>query len=102
MKKETEEVLDAPYTLQEHSYGVYNKDGDEIAWASEEWDRNRILRIPELYENLWCATKAYCIKASFDCHSEEDCSYIKIKTGFRKDCLALPWIELLRKIKDGK
>lgn len=59
MTDETKQLFDAPYTVKPDSCGVFDSEGTEIAWASESWDRNRIARIPELYDALDKASP-YC------------------------------------------
>ena len=106
MTDETKELFDAPYKVVEtrNGYNVIctNKLIPQLCWTTGEKDAARIARLPELYDTLMVAARVYCPYASFDCHSEEECPHIQIRTGIAKRCVALGWLALLKKVRDGE
>ena len=56
--------------------------------------------LPELYDKLLIASRVYCPYASLDCTTEEECPHITIRTGMAKYCAALPWLRLLKRVRD--
>ena len=118
MKSErTKNLSAAPWKVEEWIHGkgafvVRNNKGYLVAENMSEQDANRLARLPELYDKLAEATKHYC----GICHnlSGQDEPKIEdlIKNGCPKaqdknrahvvSCVALDWLELLRKVRNGK
>ena len=118
MTNETKKLFNAPWRVEvteydETIFSVINDDGCYIAaQVTSREDANSLARLPELYDALAEATKHYC----GICHnlSGQDEPKIEdlIKNGCPKaqdknrahvvSCVALDWLKLLRKVRDGK
>lgn len=57
--------------------------------------RDKVQYLPELYDALMEAAKEYCKGADLGC-PEKRCAL-----AMDHQCKAMPWIDLLRKVKDG-
>ena len=60
-----------------------------------------ITYLPELYDKLLIASRVYCPYACLNCTTEKECPHITIRTGIAKRCAALPWLRLLKRVKDS-
>lgn len=107
MSNETQKLFDAPFAVmgdsKEHTkFNViiyYRKSPrycSTVASCIDQKTAIRFVRLPELYDALMDAAKTYCKGADFSC-LKEHCAYAR-----RQKCHALPWIELMQKVRDGK
>ena len=116
MTDETKQLFDAPWTIkyQVHEgwgtgFEIGATNGMGVAVSPTEENANRLARLPELYDALAEATRDYCS----DCvereirHKNIPSDYDVVISGCPscKDgdkCPPLPWLELLRKVRDGE
>ena len=105
MTDETRDLFEAPWYVfsspDDEITVIENESGRVLAELDDVKTANRLARLPELYDALMQAARVYCPYASFDCRSEEECPHIQIRTGICKRCVALGWLDLLRKVRDG-
>ena len=115
MTDETKKLFDAPWKVDKANYKsdifgvgltnlrIFDKNEELItAHIPDEKTAHRLARLPELYEALAVAARVYCPYASLDCRSEEECPHIQIRTGICKRCVALGWLAIMRKVRDGE
>lgn len=96
MKDSTKAIFDSSWRVF-NGLIVETEDGVEIASVGSTTDAHRIARLPELYDALMEAAGAYCPNirnAEYPLEKCDDCG--------GEDCLATKWIDLLKKVRDGK
>lgn len=101
MTKDTKKLFDAPWKAEEYKHGkgafvVRNNGGYLVAENMSQQDANRFAHLPELYDALMETTKRCCSSADDKCPRQG-----AMWTHCRK-CNILPWLELLRKVRDGE
>jgi hypothetical protein len=57
---------------------------------------DKVQYLPELYDALMEAAKSYCQAADFDC-PKKYCAWAS-----SRKCKALKWLDLMKKVRDGK
>lgn len=105
MNEETRKLFNAPWAVDEkqsETFGeVFDVMDEELylhyARCYDEKTANRLARLPELYDALMEAAGAYCPNIRTAEYPLEKCD----NCG-GEDCLATKWVELLRKVRDGK
>ena len=108
MTENTKELFDASWTVityGETLFELSDSNNKAVCVCNKREVINRLARLPELYDALAEATRRYC----GICHnlSGQDEPKIEdlIKNGcpaHAVSCVALDWLELLRKVRDGK
>ena len=97
----TKEQFNAPWYVfsspDDEITVIENESGHVLAELDDVKTANRLARLPELYEALMEATKRCCSSADDKCPKQGAILW----THCRK-CNILPWLELLRKVRDGK
>ena len=105
MTEDTKQLFQAPLEVYRPviglDYEVRNNRNTVVAISSTRDMAERIALLPELYDKLLIASRVYCPYASLDCTAEEECPHITIRTGMAKYCAALPWLRLLKRVRDG-
>lgn len=102
LSEQTRQLFDAPWKVTEYCSGtvtVRTQKDFICRRTNDEKGRkyiNRIARLPELYDALMDAAKSYCQAADFDC-PKKYCAWCSAGK-----CKALKWLDLLRKVRDGK
>ena len=97
MTDETKKLFDAPWTYSpEHSL-ICAKGLGSILKILNTRVAKRVQYMPELYDALMEAKRSFCAV-----DYEKDCSKFCHYFNERKECKALKWAELLRKVRDGK
>ena len=100
MTDETKKLFDAPWYVEVTEYNetifcVLDNGGCYIATnVICKRDANRIDRLPELYDALVEACGEYCPELKHDIDHCGNCG--------GENCKATEWVELLRKVRDGK
>lgn len=116
MTEETKKIFDAPwedasYVVEDMSYFDINDAHKQcmcschVQWYTSnekpgigedmaEKTKNRILRLPELYEALLEAAKEYCPNLKHDIDHCRNCG--------GENCKATEWCELLQKVRNGE
>jgi len=98
MTEETKKLFDAPWKSTERDF-VVDCNGHAFTQTETREQANRLARLPELYDALWESAKAYCKDASFNCLSKRHRCMVLMD---HMKCDAIPWIELLKRVKDGE
>ena len=106
MTKETQKIFDAPWHVARHSF-VEAENGIEIASLSTDTDANRIARLPELYDALEDAAERVCKKCVAFWFPGQKFDFPQNFADFicpitKAGCFCENWLNLLRKVRDGK
>ena len=115
MTDETKQLFDAPWTVTREEirkdtvrYGVAKSHLDLVAIDLTHEDAHRLARLPELYEALADATSHYCSICRYEPIKFENlvkngCPKTHYKNlAYPVSSVALDWLELLRKVRDGE
>ena len=102
MTDSTKQPFKAPWKAEEWIHGkgafvVRNNKGYLVAENMSEQDAKRIAHLPELYDALLEAAKEYCPNLK---HAENPLEKCDDCGG--ENCAAINWLELLKKVKEGK
>ena len=102
MTDETKKHFFAPWKAEEYKHGkgafvVRNNEGYLVAENMSKQDANRFARLPELYDALMQAAKRCCSSADDKCPKQG-----AVMWAHCRKCTVLPWLELLRKVRDGE
>ena len=108
MTDETKKLFDAPWVASDDKDDPFpfmhhkeivsnNGQGHTIAKDIIGDDANRLARLPELYDALVYFVHRSCSSAKIDRCPNKGAGWI----GCR-DCSLMPYIELLRKVRDGE
>ena len=110
MTNETKELFDAPWRVEvteddETIFGLLDDEACYIATqVTNRKDAARIARLPELYDALTESTQRYCGICHNLSNQEEPSIDTLIENGCpknRNSCVAMNWLELLKKVRDG-
>lgn len=94
LSNEAKTIFDAPWELDEEEQ-VRNASGDLVAEGGVSVDDlRRVTHLPELYEALTEAAVKYCPELGSNFDSCDTCSV--------KKCEVREWVNLLKKVRDGK
>ena len=100
MTDETKQLFDAPWHVENFTFVVSNTDGkDSISVSSDKKTAHRLARLPELYDALMELVKKYCRLADLDCPNKNKCL---LDEDHKDMCEVMPYLELLRKVRDGE
>lgn len=99
LSNETKELFNAPWTIEEEAALVWycvidSKDSVVANDVRDQKTVNRLAHLPELYEALTEAAVKYCPELGSNFDSCDTCSV--------KKCEVREWVNLLKKVKEGK
>lgn len=108
MTDETKKLFDAPFAVMGDStdYTKFNviihsrkspRYCSTVASCIDQKTAIRFARLPELYDALVVAAKEYCPNIKYAANPLEACD----NCG-GENCAATEWLDLLRKVKEGK
>lgn len=94
MTDETKRIFDAPWQIWGDGCQVCDIRGTERAYCEDIKDSARFARLPELYDAL--------MDAAVQLYPDAFLANDKCRLCFKTQCKGREWIELLRKVRDGK
>lgn len=106
-------LFDAPWKQEGFGTVVCN-DGSEVATGCTSGDAARIAHLPELYDALKQATRYHCVlcnrlsnlkEIEIEDLIENGCPRARTPDNSKSyvvSCVGIEWLELLRKVRDGK
>lgn len=110
MQEAVKKLFDAPWAIEEEAPLVWycvidSKDSVVANDVRDQKTVKRLVHLPELYDALAESTKHYC----GICHNLSGQKEPKIEDLIengcpkkRTSCVALDWLELLKKVRDGE
>lgn len=116
MTEETKKLFNAPWYVDIHAVdrygetyvvdGVYNDKSEPVCGNIQKHvTSNRLSHLPELYDALKEAVDDACGTCAMMQVDSNSYDFVKNGCPFfedHDDCLPIKWIDILRKVRDGK
>lgn len=111
MKNETERIFDAPWVLfsdpDNEVFQIESNSGNFVAEAMMFTEAKRLAILPELYDALAEAVEEACQDCVDETYQRTGMLFEPVNDGCiypERDCCpkCRSWIEILRKVRDGK